>query len=131
MNPVGETLVGREPELERIDSTLAALDAEQTACLAIEGEPGIGKSRLVAELRSRAEERGGIVLHSQAAEFEQDRPFGVLVEALDPYLRAQLDESDAAVPDTLREELGGIFPSLTADEEPEATVGDERYRSHR
>jgi DNA-binding CsgD family transcriptional regulator len=131
MNPVGETLVGREPELERIESTLTALEAETPACLAIEGEPGIGKSRLVAELRNRAEERGGIVLHSQAAEFERDRPFGVLIEALDPYLRAQLDENPDAVPDSLRGELGGIFGSLAAGDGAEPAIGDERYRSHR
>jgi len=131
MKPVGETLVGREPELAQIDSTLAALDAEMPACLAIEGEPGIGKSRLLAELRDRAEAGGGIVLHSQAAEFERDRPFGVLIEALDPYLRAQVDEGPAAMPDSLRGELGGIFPSLAPAGASEAAIGDERYRSHR
>jgi len=131
MEPVGETLVGRERELEQIDSTLTGLEEEKTACLAVEGEPGIGKSRLLAELRERAETHGAVVLHGQAAEFERDRPFGVLVEALDPYLRAQLDGGIGDLPDTLRAELGGIFPSLASGKEAGAAIGDERYRGHR
>ena len=95
MQTPGETLVGRGPELARIDAALAALEQGGPACLAVEGEPGIGKSRLVAELRERAGASGHIVLHGQAAEFERDRPFGVLIEALDPYLRSSSTTASA------------------------------------
>ncbi len=123
--------MGRAPELERIDAALDALDGGTPGCLAVEGEPGIGKSRLLAELRLRAERRGHIVLRGQAAEFERDRPFGVLIETLDPYLEAQLDDGLAAAPERLRGELGQVFPALGGDGEGPAALGDERYRSHR
>src|SRR4249919_1434373 len=110
MSPSGETLVGREHELDLIDAALDALTGGGPGCLAIEGEPGIGKSRLLAELRERAEARGHLVLHGQAAEFERDRPFGVLVETVDPYLSAQLDNGLGSPPEQLREELAAIFP---------------------
>ena len=131
MSTPGETLVGREHELERIEAALDSLDAGDPGCLAIEGEPGIGKSALLAELHRRAEARGHVVLHGQAAEFERDRPFGVVVETVDPYLEAQLDDGLAAAPARLREELGAVFPSLRGPDAAPATVGDERYRSHR
>ncbi len=131
MVPPGETLVGRELELERIDAALDSLDAGEPGWLVIEGEPGIGKSRLLAELRDRAEARGHIVLHGQAAEFERDRPFGVVVETIDPYLEAQLEGSLAGAPERLREELGAVFPSLRGSDGSPAAIGDERYRSHR
>jgi DNA-binding CsgD family transcriptional regulator/tetratricopeptide (TPR) repeat protein len=124
-------LVGRAPELERIDAVLEALDGGIPGCLAIEGEPGIGKSRLLAELRRRAEQRGHIVLRGQAAEFERDRPFGVLVETVDPYLEAQLDDGLAGASARLRGELGQVFPALGGDGDGPAALGDERYRSHR
>ncbi|HVQ59671.1 MAG TPA: AAA family ATPase [Solirubrobacterales bacterium] len=130
MVPSEDTLVGRGRELELIDAALDALDAGEPGCLAVEGEPGIGKSRLLAELRERAEQRGHVVLHGQAAEFERDRPFGVLVETLDPYLTAQLENGLGAAPESLRTELGSVFPAMRSGEAP-AAVGDERYRSHR
>ena len=123
--------MGREAELERIDAALEALDGGTPGCLAIEGEPGIGKSRLLAELRRRAEQRGHIVLRGQAAEFERDRPFGVLIETVDPYLEAQLDDGLAGASARLRGELGQVFPALGGDGDGPAALGDERYRSHR
>ena len=131
MVPLGETFVGRERELGRIDAALEAIESGSAGSVAIEGEPGIGKSRLLAELRERAEARGHIVLHGQAAEFERDRPFGVFVETFDPYLESQLENGLAAAPEELREELGAIFPAMRSEKGTVAAIGDERYRSHR
>ena len=95
------------------------------------GEPGIGKSRLLAELRSLAEDRGYIVLHGQAAEFERDRPFGVVIETIDPYLGARFDDGLDEPLEEVRGELGAIFPSLRNGAAPTPVIGDERYRAHR
>ena len=119
--------VGRESELERLDAALAALGEGVGACVSVEGEPGIGKTRLLAELQSRGEEHGHLALSGTAAEFEQDVPFGVWVNALDGHV-AELEDLD---PELLGE-LGGIFPSLrAADGKHDTTVADERYRAHR
>ncbi len=131
MTAPGETLIGRSVELKRVDHALDALDGAGPGCIAIEGEPGIGKTRLLSELRRRAEERGQIALHGQAAEFERDRPFGVLIEAIDPYISAQLDNGLATMPDELAEELAATFPSMRGAGAAPAVVGDERYRAHR
>jgi DNA-binding CsgD family transcriptional regulator len=48
----------------------------------VEGEAGIGKSRLVAEALSEAQERGMTVFLGRAEELEHNRPFGALVDAL-------------------------------------------------
>ena len=58
--------VGRQAELERLEGVLDSLDGGSLACLTIEGEPGIGKTRLLAELRERAENRGQLVLGGSA-----------------------------------------------------------------
>ena len=50
------------------------------------GEPGIGKTRLLAELARLAETRGHLVLSGSASELERDLPFSVFVDALDEYV---------------------------------------------
>jgi len=129
---LGHSLVGREDELAEVDRALERLDSTHLRCLTIEGEPGIGKTRLLAELRRRCEERGHTVLAGVASEFETFVPFGVVTDAFDAYLAAGHDDIAADWPTELRAELGRIFPSLRA--EPDAgspTTGDERYRAHR
>ena len=84
----------------------------------MEGEPGIGKSRLLAELRVRAEAHGDVVLTGAGAEFERDRPYGIWVDALDAYAASQAIED---------RDLAGVLPSI----EGEAPGGDERHRVHR
>ncbi len=117
--------VGREAELERLDAALQALDDRAAACLAIEGEPGIGKTRLLRELRDRAEARGHLVLAGSAAEFERSVPFSVWADALDAYVAAQgLDLADA-------DDLAEILPALRRPGAAGSAVADERYRAHR
>ncbi len=108
-------------------AALAALGEGVGACVSVEGEPGIGKTRLLAELQARADGHGHLALLGTAAEFEQDVPFGVWVNALDSHV-AELDDWD---PELLAE-LGGIFPSLRpAKGKADSAVADERYRAHR
>jgi predicted ATPase len=76
-------IVGREVELERLDGALDALERGDATALTVEGEPGIGKTRLLGALSERAEDRGHIVLSGAAAEFERELPFSVFVDALD------------------------------------------------
>ncbi len=88
-------LVGRAQELEQVEASLDALGEERGGCLAIDGEPGIGKTRLLGELIAGAERRGHLVLAGSAAEFERDIPFSVWVDALDAYVASQnLDLDD-------------------------------------
>ena len=107
-------MVGRETELGRLEQVLHALDGGEAACLTVEGEPGIGKTRLLAELRGRAEERGHVVLSGAAAEFERDLPFGVFVDALDAYVASQELSDQPCWDADLERELGRVLPSLRA-----------------
>ena len=95
-------IVGREAELGQLEAVLDALDEGGAACVTLEGEPGIGKTRLLGELRARAEERGHVVLSGAAAEFEREMPFSVWVDALDAYVVSQ----DLASHDALRRRPG-------------------------
>ena len=78
-----ERLVGRDAEMRRIERTLDGLGRRSAAVLAIVGEPGIGKTRLLSELEARAAGRDHLVLAGRAAEFERELPFAVVVDAID------------------------------------------------
>ncbi len=125
-------LVGREVELAELDDLLGALTSGAPACVAIEGEPGIGKTRLLSELGLRAEAKGCLVLTGAAAEFERDLPFGVWADALDAFVASQAaDLRSRWAPDMVLE-LGEILPSLRPSRfGRRESVADERYRSHR
>ncbi len=126
MGTASAQTVGRASELEQLEEMLGALGGAAPACLAVEGEPGIGKTHLLAELRRRADERGMLVLTGTGAEFERDVPFGVWTDALDAYVASRAPEQ---LPVAALSELGGVLPSLPGAAEPPPV--DERYRTHR
>jgi DNA-binding NarL/FixJ family response regulator/tetratricopeptide (TPR) repeat protein len=127
-----EQFVGRAEELGSFDEVLSQVDQGNPSAIALIGEPGIGKTRFLAEFARSADQAGRLVLSGSASELERDLPFSVFVDALDEYLRG-LDPNRLAVLDEdVRTELSHVFPSLSAL----ATTGDvalqhERYRSHR
>jgi ATP/maltotriose-dependent transcriptional regulator MalT len=128
---VGPT-VGRESALEQFDAALDALGERAPACIAVEGEPGIGKTHLLTELRRRAEERGYLVLGGSATEFERDMAFSVWTDALDAYVASQELELEDAWNAELVRELGEIAPSVRRPgRRARRSVADERYRVHR
>ena len=78
------------------------------------GEPGIGKTRLLAELAARADARGQLVLSGSASELERDLPFWVFVDALDEYAEGLDPRRLEQLDETARTELAHVFPSLSA-----------------
>jgi ATP/maltotriose-dependent transcriptional regulator MalT len=129
MAELAQRLVGRAEEVALVERALDEVGAGGGAMLLLTGEPGIGKTRLLAELARRGEDRKWLVLAGRASELERDLPYWIFVDALDEYLRT-LDPEWFERGD--RPELSRIFPSLAADADTApATVLDERYRVHR
>ena len=129
---VGDHLVGRTAEVRRLDDLLARLDEGEFAAIEVVGEPGIGKTRLLAELAIAADARQHLVLEGSASELEQDLPFWVFVDALDEYLQGAEPGRVEQLGDEVRRELAHVFPALSSF----AGGGDvalqhERYRTHR
>jgi predicted ATPase len=107
---LGEHLVGRVEELGCVDQALDLLGEGQGTALAVVGEPGIGKTRLLSELAARADERGVLVLAGSAAELERDLPFWVFVDAIEEFVRGLEPRRWAEFDDDVRVELGRVFP---------------------
>ena len=132
MTKVADHLVGRASELEAIDRALGRLCDGRVGPLVIQGEPGIGKTRLLGELANRADARGCTVLAGSASELELDLPFWVFVDALDEYVSGLDPRLVASLPDEVRGELAQVLPSLAdAASGGGPVLQDERYRAHR
>ncbi|MGZ4762053.1 MAG: ATP-binding protein, partial [Ilumatobacteraceae bacterium] len=75
-------LVGRSLELELLGAAIAQARDGSTTLVAIEGEAGVGKTTLVSAALERAQAVGFRALLGRCDELESDRPFGVLLDAL-------------------------------------------------
>jgi predicted ATPase len=127
-----EHFVGRATELGSFDHLLAGLDRGGASAVELVGAPGIGKTRLLAELAARADGLGHLVLSGSASELERDLPYWVFVDALDDYVQGlephRLDALDADI----RSELASVLPSLSRFAAARGVAFQhERYRSHR
>ncbi|ONI81056.1 hypothetical protein ALI144C_21100 [Actinosynnema sp. ALI-1.44] len=115
--------VGRAEEL----AVLTALLARPGLCIAeVVGEPGIGKTRLLAEFRAVAAANGHRVLAGQAGELSGTAPFSVLVDAVDDVLvgsRPALDDQTLAL-------LADVLPSIEDLAPAHRPAGGGRYRVH-
>jgi predicted ATPase len=89
VGPAGlPSLVGRALELEALEDWLDAVAAGAAGAALLEGEAGIGKTRLAQAVRESAEKRSFVVSAASADELDRGRPFGVLGDALGATLDA-------------------------------------------
>jgi len=83
------------PATEALAGLLAALqsvrDRGEERLVVLEGESGLGKSRLLDEVLSAARVLGATVVHGAAFEGETGRPYGPWIDALRKLARARLD----------------------------------------
>ncbi len=82
-------MIGREAEVAILREFVAGRLLPHKQLLLTLGEPGVGKSRLLAELAALVRADGGRVLKGRAFEAEMVRPYGAWIDALralDPQL---------------------------------------------
>ena len=78
-------LLERDAELAALDALVAAAPSSGRL-LVIEGPAGIGKTRLLAEARVRAQRAGLLVLSARCSELELEFPFGAVRQLFEPLL---------------------------------------------
>ncbi|MEU6192013.1 AAA family ATPase [Nocardia sp. NPDC047038] len=105
-------LVGRTSELKLLGRALADASAGSAAAVVVLGEPGIGKTRLLAEFCERAAADGFEVLGGRGTELESEVPFGVIVDALNERFASLVSEMIADVGQDRVAELAAVLPCL-------------------
>src|SRR4051812_6732767 len=104
-------LIGRAAELAELEAALADAADGRPSIAFVAGESGVGKSRLLAELESRAREGDAVVLAGDCVDLgESELPYVPLVAALRPLARS----GDPALTDAVRAAVGPLMPGLGA-----------------
>ncbi|MFC5995027.1 BTAD domain-containing putative transcriptional regulator [Pseudonocardia hispaniensis] len=109
-----ESCFGRERELATLLSHLADASAGRGRVTFVSGEPGIGKSRLLAELGAQAATRGARVLAGRSLDGSGALPFHPFVEAIEAFLDGR--PAPSALGQLLQDGRTPADPALQPDE---------------
>ena len=111
--------VGRDAELRTVAELVHRLDSGGGAVLFIVGEPGIGKSRLAAELRRRATETGTYSwLEGRCVSYGEALPYWPYRDLLRNWLGVGPTEPELRVRVKLRKKTEETFPGRGAETYP-------------
>jgi class 3 adenylate cyclase len=105
--------VGRDGELETIVTEWKRATTGERRLVLIAGEPGIGKTRLAAELAARVVHHGGIALHGWCDE-EIGSPYQPWAQTLGAYVRAAVDEDIEVATAGIADDLSRLVPEISA-----------------
>jgi class 3 adenylate cyclase len=108
--------VGRQHEIETLQQALTQAQAGHGQVVALVGEAGVGKSRLVYEVVHSHRTQGWLVLESASVSYGKATPYFPVVDLLKRY--CHVEERDD--PRTVRAKVTGQI--LTLDEALQATI---------
>jgi predicted ATPase/class 3 adenylate cyclase len=81
--------VGREVELEQLRLALSRTAAGHGQVVAIVGEPGVGKSRLVWEITHSHRTHGWLILHASSVSYGKATPYLPTIDLLKTYCQVE------------------------------------------
>jgi DNA-binding CsgD family transcriptional regulator len=116
--PEPSPLLEREHELSALESAIAATAQGAGQIVVIEGPPGMGKSRLLADARASAGRQGVLVLEGRGAELEREFAFGVARQLLEQTIFGLDEDERASLFDGAASLAGRVF-----DSDPEDATG--------
>ncbi len=115
----------RQLEFAKLVDAFFSLKAGKSSCLAVRGEPGVGKSRLIEQFKYHVQTEGG-EFYESACTSDHDRPFGPIL----PILRRLIEKHDRErkILDDVGYEIRRLFPEyyVSSYTEPDLKSGRQR-----
>ncbi len=115
-------LAGREGELAELTAAVRDTVAGKGRIVVVVGEPGLGKTRLVAECRKRfmawvgaGSGRLPLWLEGRCASYASATPYGAYQQLLCRFVGAQLEEGEAVVRPALERALHAVLGDRAAE----------------
>lgn len=105
-------LVGRDKETGQLRAAIEAVQQGRGQIVSVMGEAGLGKSRLVAEMRDELAAGVGSIqwLEGRSLSFERNTPYAPFVDILGNCLGVQEEWDDGANYNQIRRHVAGLFP---------------------
>jgi DNA-binding CsgD family transcriptional regulator/tetratricopeptide (TPR) repeat protein len=108
--------VGRAGELQRLRAVLDRAGSGEVGTIIVGGEAGVGKSRLLAELRAGVESSGVHFLEGACVDLGDGAPpYDALVAALRPWLKALPPEERRRIVGPARSTVLQLIPDLESE----------------
>jgi predicted ATPase len=104
--------VGRQTELALLDAALAQAGAGHGQVVAVVGEAGVGKSRLVDEFVQAAHSQGWLVLDSAAVSYGQATPYFPIRDLLRRYCHLEEGEDARTIQIKVTAQVQTLDPAL-------------------
>jgi ABC-type oligopeptide transport system substrate-binding subunit/class 3 adenylate cyclase len=115
-------LVGRQAEMGQLGEAASALAAGSGSIVVLAGEPGIGKSRLVAELRQRLDDLAGapaaLWLEGRCLSYGESLPYWPFRDLLRNWLGVSADDPPLRAQIALRRRVEELFEGEQAEIRP-------------
>lgn len=105
-------LIGRAQEMETLTRALQRAQQSEGQCLLLVGEAGVGKTRLLAEIRRWAKDEGYLTLQGQCFEPDLIFPYAPLIDALRSFFAHHSPIETAQMLGPLEAEVIKLLPEL-------------------
>jgi DNA-binding SARP family transcriptional activator/predicted ATPase len=115
-------LVGREREWQRLIAAFADAAGEGRV-VTLEGEPGIGKTRLGDELVAHARSQGAIAVAVRSHVGEESLPYGLVADTVRAALAERATDEPLEVDPRARAEAARLVPELCGATHPASVRG--------
>src|SRR5262249_40457748 len=106
--------VGRDREVEHLGQALGRAAAGHGQVVALVGEPGVGKSRLVWEVTHSHRSAGWLIVQASSASYGQATPYLPVIDLLKAYFQIEARDD----PRRMREKVRGKLLALARSLEP-------------
>jgi len=119
----GAPLIGRRTELAVLHDVLREATAGKGGVVLIDGEPGLGKTRLVHECRrlfmawvGAASGRLPLWLEARTASYASSRPYGLYAQLLTAWVGVAPEEGEDVLVPALGRAMRAVFPGQAVDD---------------
>ena len=102
-------LIGRKRELEALTTLVEELQTGRGAIAALVGEPGIGKSRLLADVHEASRDQPVVWAEGRAASHTTDQPFSLIRSLLSELMGINPHDTPAIIDLKIERELTPLF----------------------